>query len=519
MKRLISIPGKRKHCPGILPILLLLVFLPLSLLADTVLLRDGTQINGRIIQQNQASIVIVSGNRRRVIQKSGIARILYNNNYGDDAEDERRKQEEERQKRLEEQRKREEAERQKRIEEERRKRLEEQRRQEEKRQQEILNQIEEEQKEQQTREETERKAREEEERKAREEAERREQERRNQQNQIEQTSWTDGLLRTIIGEEVNRHEIRFRLDGGGGRVRPAFVPYAEQFNGLRGLQSNKSITSSPASYLDGASYGGEIEYFYDRFMVRLSSRRLESAYSRATYEMGTTTDDLTGLPTDSFFLDLDYARDLSRVEHSFALGFTVYSNEFLEVRPVAEYIGQFTRSNNDRTSFNFQTSALDSINFGSTSNRMWLRGVRGSLEVLYDFQLLGQNFQWKVRAGAVQLQGSAISDSRANVFNVTGIYQGQQTFKVDPEIFYEGTSLESTLYYQVFPGWRVYIGLAGQTGLANVSNSNVAQNFGGFDPLQTYFLLQDFNQNLKLGGLRDHHARISFGAEYLLDLQ
>ena len=65
----------------------------------------------------------------------------------------------------------------------------------------------------------------------------------------------------------------------------------------------------------------------------------------------------------------------------------------------------------------------------------------------------------------------------------------------------------------------MYIGLAGQTGLANVSNSNVAQNFGGFDPLQTYFLLQDFNQNLKLGGLRDHHARISFGAEYLLDLQ
>ena len=92
-------------------VLLFVVFLlPAGLLADTVLLRNGTRINGRIIQQNQASVIIVSGNRRQVISKTQIARILYNNNYGNDEVD-KQKEEEERRKRLEEQRKREEAER------------------------------------------------------------------------------------------------------------------------------------------------------------------------------------------------------------------------------------------------------------------------------------------------------------------------------------------------------------------------------------------------------------------------
>ena len=97
-----------------------------ALLADTILLRNGTQINGRIIQQNQANVVIVRNNRRQVIPKTQIARILYNNKYTDDdadrkeeerkAAEERRKREEERRKKIEEERRRAEEERRQREE-------------------------------------------------------------------------------------------------------------------------------------------------------------------------------------------------------------------------------------------------------------------------------------------------------------------------------------------------------------------------------------------------------------------
>ena len=496
-------------------VLLFVVFLlPAGLLADTVLLRNGTRINGRIIQQNQASVIIVSGNRRQVISKTQIARILYNNNYGNDEVD-KQKEEEERRKRLEEQRKREEAERQRRAEEQ--KRQEEQRKkEEERRQQEILNQIEEE------------KAREEErkeqERKEQEEKENRENEQPETTPETDPTSqqepgfFDSDLLRTLIGEEVNRHEIRFRLEGGGARIRPMFVPFVDEYNGLRGPLSNKTISSSPASYVDGASYGGEIEYLFDRFLVRLSSRRLEAAYNRANYELGTTTDILTGLPTDSFVLDLDYARELSRTEHSIGLGFTAYSNDFLEVRPVVDYMGQFTESNNDGSVFGFQTSALNYFGTQTTKNRMWMRGVRGTLEVLYSFQLFGQALQWKISGGVVQLQGSAISDNRGNLFDSGGSYTGQRSFRLDPKVFYEGTAYDSTLYYSFMPDLRFYLGIAGQNGLATVTEPNIAQNFDGLSPLEAYLQIQQVNDALKLGGLRDHHVRLSFGAEYRLGL-
>ena len=496
----------------------MLIFLPVTLLADTVLLRDGSRINGRIIQQNQASVIIVSGNRRQVISKTRIARILYNNNYGND-EDDKQKEEEERRKRLEEQRKREEAERQRRAEEQ--KRLEEQRRkEEERRQQEILNQIEEEK----TREQ-EQKEQEQKEQEQREQEQREQEQRENQQPETDPSESTkepdffdSDLLRTLIGEEVDRHEVRFRLEGGAARIRPLFVPFVDEFNAIRGPVSNKSITSSPASYVDGASYGGEIEYLYDRFLVRVSSRRLESAYSRANYELGTTTDVLTGLPTDSFVLDLDYARDLSRVEHSFGLGITAYSNDFLEVRPVVEYLAQITESNNDGSAFGFQTSALSYFGTQTTKNRMWLRGVRGSLEVLYSFQLFGQSFEWKLSGGAIQLQGSAVSDNRGNFFDSGGSYTGQRTFRLDPKVFYEATTYNSTLYYSFMPDLRFYMGLAGQNGMATVSEPNIAQNFSGLDPLSAYLQIQSMNDSFKFGGLRDHHIRLSFGAEYRLGL-
>ncbi|MCB1139254.1 MAG: hypothetical protein KDK23_10885 [Leptospiraceae bacterium] len=481
-----------------------------TLLADTILLRNGTQINGRIIQQNQANVVIVRDNRRQVIPKTQIARILYNNKYTDDDAD---KKEEER-KAAEEKRKREE-ERRKQIEEQRRKAEEEKRRQQEqeqKKQQEILEQIEEEKREEQKRLEEE-KRREEERRKAEEEQSR-------EQTNVNQTDTGDSwdFFDALMGKDLNQHQIRFRLEGGGGRVRPLFVPALGRINTFRGLVDNKAVTSSPAAYLDGLSYGGEIEYVYDRFLVRLASRRLSSSYSLASYELGTTTDALTGLPTDSFNLSVDYARDLSLVEHSLGVGYSVYYSDVLEVRPVVEYMGQFTRLNQDGSSFAFETSSLATFAVSDAKNRMWVRGVRGGLEVLYRFDAFGQNFEWKIYGAAVQTRGSVISDSRMHPFSTAGQYQGLRTFRVNPQVFYEATHLESVLYYRMMPELRLYIGLAGQTGTANASDLDIAQNFGGLSPEEMLASLYNFNQNYALGGLRSHHSRISFGAEYSLDL-
>tara|TARA_Y100001933_G_C18532795_1_gene369785 strand:- start:55 stop:504 length:450 start_codon:yes stop_codon:yes gene_type:complete len=149
---------------------------------------------------------------------------------------------------------------------------------------------------------------------------------------------------------------------------------------------------------------------------------------------------------------------------------------------------------------------------------MWMRGVRGTLEVLYSFQLFGQALQWKISGGVVQLQGSAISDNRGNFFDSGGSYSGQRSFRLDPKVFYEGTAYDSTLYYSFMPDLRFYLGIAGQNGLATVTEPNIAQNFDGLSPLEAYLQIQQVNDALKLGGLRDHHVRLSFGAEYRLGL-
>lgn len=485
-------------------ILILFLFtLATALQADTILFRDGTRMNGRIIQQNQGSVVIVVGTRRQVVAKSRIARILYNDNYGneeDAAAEEERKREEERRRAEEEQRRR--------AEELRRKQEEERRKQ-----QELLEEIEKEKEEEKKREEdrVEKERQKEEERKDREERLKREETSRTQADD-------DSLWTLLFGEGRERHTLAVRLDGGGGRVRPLFPGAVSSVNYYRSLMDREAIWSSPVAYSDGSSYGGELEYIYNRFLVRLTSRRLESAYSESTYNLGTVTDPLTGGPTQRFRLSVDYARDLSRVEHSLGLGFSVYSNSFLEVRPVLEYMGQFTRSNMEGSTYDFQSSSLTALTRSETSNRMWLRGVRGGIEVLYDFEAFGQDFQWKIYGAAIQLKGSIVSDTLENRFNTQGFYQGSFTFRLDPTAFYEGSYFESVLFYQLMPNVRLYLGVAGQTGTATLGDADIAQNLDEGTPLQKYFQLERFNTEFGFGGLRDHHSRINVGAEYTLDL-
>lgn len=83
-------------------ILTILFFICTSLFADTVIMRNGQQYEGRIINQSRTSVTIISNGSPVTLQKSQIARIA----YGMTAEEKEklRKEREERQRKLEEQR-------------------------------------------------------------------------------------------------------------------------------------------------------------------------------------------------------------------------------------------------------------------------------------------------------------------------------------------------------------------------------------------------------------------------------
>ncbi|MCB1305267.1 MAG: hypothetical protein KDK37_13350, partial [Leptospiraceae bacterium] len=315
-----------KHFPLLISALLLL---PVAAMADSVLLRNGTEIKGRIIQQNSASIVIVTNGRRQTIAKSTISRVFYNNDIGDDsaAEEERQRKEAER---LREEQLR-------KQQEEQRKREEERRKAEEVRQQEVLQKIEQEkqQKEEQRVEENrlqeekrleEQRKREEEQRRAEEES------RRNQPNEV-----------NPFLSSLDRNELRIRLDGGAGRVRSLFDPAAKQIEYLQSFYGNGSaVWSSDPAEKDGMAVGLGLEYSYDRFLFRASTRRLESAFSVAEYTYGSATDSTTGLAVDTFTLQLNYYNDVRRFDHSLGLGYTLFSNSWLELRPLIDYTAQIT---------------------------------------------------------------------------------------------------------------------------------------------------------------------------------
>ncbi len=100
---------------------LCLFFLPAVLLAETIILKSGGRVTGKIVGQSRTTVTVRTANgATRVIQKSDIRRISYDNANNQAAEAERRrkaqeearrKREEAARKREEEQRKQEEAER------------------------------------------------------------------------------------------------------------------------------------------------------------------------------------------------------------------------------------------------------------------------------------------------------------------------------------------------------------------------------------------------------------------------
>lgn len=84
-----------------------------SVSAEVILLRNGQQIEGRIVSQNRQQVVVQSGGSVRVIPKSQIARIVFSRAQADIAAEEEKKKEEER--RAADRRKREEEERDRRA--------------------------------------------------------------------------------------------------------------------------------------------------------------------------------------------------------------------------------------------------------------------------------------------------------------------------------------------------------------------------------------------------------------------
>lgn len=465
-----------------------------SLLADTVILRNGARINGRIIQQNQGSVVIVTRGQRQVISKANIARIMYNNDYGDgeDRAEEQRKLEEER-RRQEELRKQQERQRQE--------ELRRQREEERKRQEEIRQQID----------------RQEEEKKKQEEERRKEES--EELDTMDPVDVTDS--RTDDSPSwwnLDRHEIYFRLEAGGARVRPLFPMIEQRFDTYLAVIASEANAYSPIQYEDGFYYGAEVEYLYERFMVRLASRSHESVYSLSILGARPAVDPLTAAPITETSVATAYYDDLKRFEHSAELGFSIYKTAWMEIRPVLGYVAQYTESEGNGTEVSFTLSSLKSFQTNDFNNRLWIRGPRFGLETLFHFSIMNQNFQWKTNLSALRLEGSAVSTSNNLVFLSTGALIGSFPFRYDPRILYEGFSLETTLYYSVAPDIRLYVSLYTQTGQANATDPNFAQNDQNLSPEAMLFAIYNANQNLSFTGIRDHHSRFAFGLEYRLSL-
>ncbi|MCB1170540.1 MAG: hypothetical protein KDK25_09415 [Leptospiraceae bacterium] len=109
---------------------LLLVMSPLALLADTVILKSGQEVDGQIVNQSETTISIRTRDGVQTLSKTQVRRILYGDAYRKQQDELKRKREEEK-RRKEEEEKRKAEEEAKRLEEERQKAEKEAKRREE----------------------------------------------------------------------------------------------------------------------------------------------------------------------------------------------------------------------------------------------------------------------------------------------------------------------------------------------------------------------------------------------------
>lgn len=84
----------RKRFRGLWVIGLCLFLLPAMLFAETIFLKSGGRVSGKIVGQSRTTVTIRSGGNTRVVQKSDIRRISYDNKNGAAEEAARRKREE-----------------------------------------------------------------------------------------------------------------------------------------------------------------------------------------------------------------------------------------------------------------------------------------------------------------------------------------------------------------------------------------------------------------------------------------
>lgn len=116
LSTLIRRPVRSRHARGLrrcLALFFVAVLTTGSAFAEVILLRNGQQVEGRIVSQNRQQVVVQTGGSVRVIPKSQIARIVFSRAQADQAAEEEKKKEEER--RAAERQKREEAERDRRA--------------------------------------------------------------------------------------------------------------------------------------------------------------------------------------------------------------------------------------------------------------------------------------------------------------------------------------------------------------------------------------------------------------------
>ena len=109
-------------------LLILALVFPVTLLADTIILKTGQEVDGQIVNQSETTITIRTRQGVQTIGKGNVSRVLYGDAYRKQQDELKRKREEERKRKEEEERRKAEEE-QKRLEEEQRQADEEARRQ------------------------------------------------------------------------------------------------------------------------------------------------------------------------------------------------------------------------------------------------------------------------------------------------------------------------------------------------------------------------------------------------------
>ncbi len=411
-------------------LLALAVILPCALRADTVFLRNGTSIEGTIINQTRTDVTVQTEQGRRVILKTEVQRIV----FGPGAEDQRKAEE---QRRIQEQLQQEE---QRRIAEQ--KRLEEQRIQDEKRRIEDQRKAEEQKKIDEVR------SLEEEKRKAQEQADavKTGDERRNYEDRMRRrfldiaVGYGRGRFSTAVTEQLAVTHNAYLTKGGMDPLSGGVVKLNDSQMAFHSTNFNLRYTRN--------------RWFFGADHFRLISRPVYT-----TIEAGTDSGPFA-LTHNRYTAD-----PMKRIDAQVYAGYTFYRSDRTDLAVIAGYRVLFQK-------VNFQTESFGGILFLggpllTTASVQYLidqmksqaRGLRPGFEYVFR-----PNERWEIKTNLLlsSLKGAYELQDARDLILVTGGYRAD-IIKIQGLLSYKSAALNVKFRYSLGRGWAVALTLFGES--------------------------------------------------------